>query len=115
MRDPHPLIIREVQTQAIGDLLWAPGLPPAPVLAPAVTPPDPPNPRARDSAPVRPLHNPRQAVLHITAQLRVGRELGGLPPPAAPVGVPLRGRCPIGQRAAASPGIAAQLPRNRRG
>ena len=114
MGDPHRIIIREVQAQPIGDLLRAPGLPPPPVLARAVTPADPPNLRARDNAPVRPLHSPRQAVLHIAAQLRVGRQLGGLRSPAAPVGVPLRGRCPIGQRAAASPGVTAQLPRDRR-
>src|SRR5438445_1784423 len=37
VRDPHRFIMREVEPQPAGDLLRAPRLRPAPVLAPAVT------------------------------------------------------------------------------
>ena len=107
MRDPHRLIIGEVQTQPMRDLLRAPGPPPPPVLARPMTPPDPPDLRARDRAPIRPLHSPRQAVGHIAAQLRVAGELGS---PAAPVGVPLRSRCPM----VSEPLRVAALRRNSR-
>ena len=72
----------------------------------------PPGPRQRTASGRS--HSPRQAILHIAAQLQVARKLGGLRSPAAPIRVPLRGRCPIGQRRRCESSVAAQLPRDRR-
>jgi len=42
VRDPHRLIIGEVQPQTMGDLLRTPRVAPTPILAPAMTTADPP-------------------------------------------------------------------------
>jgi hypothetical protein len=60
------------------------------------------------------LDNASQPVLHIAAQLVVDSELGRLGPACAAVGMPLRGRRAIVKAAAASRGVAPQLPRDRR-
>src|SRR5947208_1766109 len=63
MSHTHRLIIGEVNAQATGDLLRAPALSPAPVLARSVTAPAPADLRTRN-APVGPLHSPGKPVLH---------------------------------------------------
>ena len=79
--------------------------------------------RARSTAPgdgsgtalaVGPPHLSGQALLHVLAQPVVDRELGGLRALGALLGMPLRHRRPVVQRAAARRGVAAQLPRDRR-
>ena len=113
VRDAHRHIIREVQAQPIGicsglqDLAHRRSLR-GPYACRSIDPPDR-RQRTRQAAAQH-----RTGGVHIVAQLRVGGKLCGLRSPATPVGVPLRGRCPIRQRAAASPGVAAQLPRDRR-
>ena len=69
---------------------------PAPIRPPAVTTTLPRHPRTVDIDPVGTLHRPRQAGLHVGAQLEVDRELGRLGPLGALVGMPLRGRRPVG-------------------
>src|SRR5436309_2941628 len=87
MRQTHRLIIGEINAEASGDLLRAPALSPAPVLARSPTPPAPADLRTRDAA-VGPLHSPGKPRLHIGPQLRVHRELGRLRSPGATLSMP---------------------------
>jgi hypothetical protein len=114
MGDAHRLIIGEVQAQPVGDLLRAPRPRPAPVLPPAVAAADPLHPRAVDRDPVRALHRPRQAVLHVAAQLAVHGALRGLGAPRPHVGVPPGRRGPVLEPAAASRGVATEFSGDRR-
>jgi transposase-like protein len=114
MGDTHRLIIGEVQAQPVGDLLGAPRTRPAPVLPPAVAAADPLHLRAVDGDPVRALHRPRQAVLHVAAQLGIHGELRGLGAPRPLVGVPLGGRGPVLEPAAASRSVTTELSGDRR-
>ena len=76
-------------------------------------PPDPPNLRARDRAPVRPAGQPRQAVPHIAAQLQVGRKLGRLRPRYA--GRRATARSMLDRSASRCESrVTTQLPRDRR-
>src|SRR3982751_1502753 len=111
--DAHGLIIGEVEPQAAGDLFRAPRRGPPPVLptpVPAALPgPDrPPEPR-----PARGDDQPGEPVLHVAPQRLVDRQLGRLRTAGGAVGVPLRGRGPVRQSAAARGGVAAQLARDR--
>ena len=115
MRDPHRLIIREIDPQAGRDLLGAPRPRPAAIRAAAVTPADPAYPWTRDRGPVRPLDHAGETVLDVASQLFVAGELRGLRTLGAPISVPLRSRDAVLKTAAARGGIAAQLARDRRG
>ena len=114
VRDTHRLIIRELQTQPVRDLLRAPRLRPAAVLAPAVTPPDPRHVRTDHQTAVRAAHSAVQSVLHIGSQHRVDDQLHRLRASGPPVRVPLRGARAIDQTATSCPGVATQLARDRR-
>ena len=66
-----------------------------------------------DCRPVRGDDETGQPVLHIALQRRVDRQLGRLWTAGGAVGVPLRGRGPVRQTAAARGGVAAQLAGDR--
>ena len=113
--DAHRLIVREVERQAPGDLLRAPGPGPSPILPPSMPTALPGHGRAgngerrserRPCRPVGPAHRP---------QCRVGRKLRRLRATSGSLGMPLRRRRTILQAAASRGGIAPQLPRDRRG
>src|SRR5207247_809921 len=78
VRDPHRLIIGEVDRQAVRDLLWTPSRRPAPILAATMPASDPTDVRASDLGPVRALDHAGQAVLDVLAQPVILGELGGL-------------------------------------
>jgi hypothetical protein len=79
-----------------------------------MAPTDPLHVGTVDRDAVRPLHSAGQTDLHIAAQHRAHGELGGLRAPRAPVGMPLRGRGPVLESAAAGRGVAPQFPGDRR-
>ena len=113
VRDPHRLIIGEVDPQPVGDLLRAPRRGPAAVLPAAVATTDPAHLRAGTGCPSG-RSTARAAGPARTRAAVVGGELRDLRAPGAPIGVPLRGRGPVVQPAAPGRGVAAQLPRDRR-
>jgi hypothetical protein len=113
VRDPHRLIIGEIQKQPVSDLLWAPGLRPPSVLSGAVTPAGPPHIRASHRGSVRPFDGTRETILRIAVKLRVDRELRGLRPLGATVGVPLRGAGPALQITTTGASITTKLPGDR--
>ena len=114
VRDAHGLIIGEIDPEAVGDLLWAPGPGPAPIRSAAVASADEPHIGAWHQLAVGSGDRAGQAVLHVRLQPSVRGELGHLGAAGAPFCVPLRGRRPIGHPVTASRGVAAKLPRNRR-
>jgi hypothetical protein len=114
VRDPHRLIIGEIDPEPVSDLLRAPRLPPAAIRAAAVTPATPAHLGAGHSDPVRSLHGAGETVLDVSSQLAVGGELRCLRTLGAQIGVPLRDRGAILKRTTASRGIAAQLAGDRR-
>ena len=115
VRDPHRVIIGEVDAQPVGDLLRAPGARPPAVLTPRLVPPVPrPGRRPRHRGPVRPANLPRQPFLHVLPQPLVTYELRGLRTPSHHLRLPLRDRRPILQLPAASGRIASQLSGDRR-
>jgi hypothetical protein len=107
--DAHRLVIREVDRQAPGNLLGAPGFRPPPILAqarPTVFPPDGATSSAR-AAWRR--HDTGKSFLHINAQGRVERKLARLGAAGRSICVPLSGRRPISHSAAVGGGIAIEL------
>jgi len=114
MRDAPRLIIGEVQAQPARDLRRAPRPRPAAIPAATARPADPRDVRAAHRDTIGSLDNASEPVLDIAPQLIVDGELGRLGPPRPPVGMPLRGRRAIVKPAAASRGVASQLPRDRR-
>jgi len=114
VRDPHRGIIREVEREPVGDLLGAPRLRPAPILAATVAAADPAHLGSGDARAVRGRDDPGEPLLHIPPQRLVRGQLGRLRSPRAPVSVPLRGRCPVLEPTAAGRGVAVQLARDRR-
>jgi hypothetical protein len=114
VRDPHRLIIGEIDPEPLRDLRRAPRLPPAAIRAAAVTPATPAHLGAGHSGAVRPLDSAGETVLDVSSQLAVDGELRGLRTLGAQIGVRLRGRGAILKRATASRRIAAQLARDRR-
>lgn len=111
MRDPHRLIIRELDRQPACDLLWAPGGGPAPVLAARLVPAVPrQGPRPRDELAAGCADHSGQPVLHVLAQPLVHHQLGGLGAGCTAIPVPLRDHGPVDERAATGTGVAPQLP-----
>src|SRR5918995_596068 len=113
VRDPHRLILREVNPQSVRDLLRAPRPRPTPILAPPVSTTDPGHIGTRHELAVRPGDPPREAVLHVLAKPFVLGELGDLRAAGTPLCVPLRCRRPVLEAIRASGGVAAELPRDR--
>src|SRR5918911_759061 len=114
VRDPHRLIIGEIDPQAVSNLLRAPRSGPPAVLATPVTTPNPANVPASNSLPVRAGARPSEPVLHVSPQRIVPGQLGQLRAPATSIRMPLPSRGPILQVTAASRGVTAQLTRDRR-
>src|SRR6266545_4282283 len=85
---------------------------PAPVLTAPVTPPDPAHGRARHLAAVGGGDGAGEPVLHVVPQRVVGGELGRLGAPGTALGMPLRGRRPVLQAAAAGRRVASELTRD---
>jgi hypothetical protein len=113
-RDPHRVIIREVQAQPVGDLLRAPRPRPAPIPSATAAPADPRDLRTGEGDAVGTLHAASQPLLYVTAQPIVNRQLRRLGALRARIGMPLRCRRPVVQAAAARRGVAPQLARDRR-
>src|SRR5215212_2833589 len=109
------LIAGKVEPQPLGDLLRAPRPGPLPVLPPPLPAALPRNDRPADGSPARGGDHAGQPVLHICLQRRIGHQFRWLWAAGGPFGVPLRGRRPVVQATAARRGVAAQLPRDRRG
>ena len=115
MRDPHRLIIGEVDSQPVGDLLRAPRCRPPAVLtarlvrdrstarSPAPAPPS--RPGAEPARPAAPARTPASA-----RQPRASRSSDAGPP----LRLPLRDRRPVLELPAAGSRVAAQLPGDRR-
>src|SRR6266511_5592702 len=99
--------------EPVGDLLRAPRAGPAPVLTTPVTPPDPAHGRARHLAAVGGGDGAGKPVLHVLPQRVVRGELGGLGAPSTALGMPLRGRRPVLQAAAAGGRVPPELTRDR--
>src|SRR5215211_2449591 len=114
VRDPHRVIIGEVDPEPIRDLLRTPRLRPPPIPTATMA--------ATDEAHIRPGHrlavrlsdDAGKPLLHVLAQRVVRRELRDLRPARASLRVPLRRRRPILQPVRARRCVAAQLPRDRR-
>src|SRR3954454_16515925 len=113
--DAHRLIAGKVEPQPLSDLLRAPRPGPLPVLPPPLPTALPGHDRPAEGSPAGDSDHAGQPVLHISLQRRVDRQFRWLRAAGGPVGVPLRGRRPVVQATAARGGVAAQLPRDRRG
>src|SRR6266542_272595 len=114
VRDPHRLIIGEVDPEPICDLLWTPRLRPAPVLTATVPTTGETHSRPRRRLAVWSRDRAGEPLLHVLAQRVVGGELRDLRAARAPLCVPLRGRRAVLQAVRARGRVAAQLPRDRR-
>src|SRR4051795_6289714 len=115
VRDPHARIIGEVDLQPGRDLLRAPRPRPAAVLATRLVAALPRLDRwPRNRGPVAAPDVAGEAILHVLAQSRVGRELGRLWAAGHQLGLPLRHRRPVLQLAASRRRVASQLARDRR-
>jgi hypothetical protein len=114
VRDPHGLIIGEVDPEPVRDLLRAPRRGPAPVGPAPVAPSDPPHVRARHNCAIWPGDRAGEPVLHVRAEPLVCRQPRNLRAPRTPLCMPLRRRCPVVQPVRARGRVAPQLPRDRR-
>src|SRR5215207_7680894 len=110
MADAHGLIVREVDRQAAGDLLRAPGVGPPPVLPRSMPTAFPGHGRAGNRSPARSDNDASQSFLHIGSQSCVECKLRLLWAASGSLGVPLRGCRAILQAAASGGGVAPQLP-----
>ena len=109
--DAHGLIVREVEPQAAGDLLRAPGSGPSPVLPRPVPAALPWHNRTSDCRAAWCADRASQPVLDIPPQRGVDHQLRRLGAPGGSVGVPLGGGGSIVQAAASR---VAALRRNSR-
>ena len=98
-----------------GDLFRAPGRRPPPILPRPVAATLPRHGGPGIGRPVRRDDEAGQPILYVTLERDVERQLGYLRTTGGAVGVPLRGRGPVLQPAAARGGVAAQLARDRGG
>src|SRR5690606_2756794 len=113
--DAHGLIIREVDLQALRDLLRTPRRRPAPVLTTGLVQPFPRRrSRTRPDRAVRPANVPGEPVVDVLAQSRIGRQLGLLRALGCDLGLPLRGRRSVPRVCRSRGRIAAQLAGDRR-
>ena len=114
VRDPHGLIIREIDPEPPRDLLRTPRRCPPPVSSPSVTATRPAHLGSWHQLTIRAGDLTTQTILHILTKLVVGGQLRDLRAAGTPLRVPLSCRCPINHTTTTSCGVAAQLPRNRR-
>jgi hypothetical protein len=92
MRDPHGWIIGEIELEPVGNLLGAPRRRPAPVLASAVTPTNPPHIGARHERPIEFGDRTCQSILHVLAERMIDGKLRHFGTPSPPIGMPLSGQ-----------------------
>ena len=95
VRDPHGLIMGEIDPEPVRDLLRTPRLRPPTISPPAVMATRPLHFRPWHHPTVRVGDHPTQTIPHIPAQFVVGRQLGDLRAAGTPLSVPLRRRGPI--------------------
>jgi hypothetical protein len=114
VRNPHCWIIGEIELESVGDLLGTPGRCPAPILAPPVSPTDPPNVWTSQQRAVQFRHGASQTLLHVLAERSVDGELRHFRAPSTPIGMPLGSQGTIFQIAAAGRGVPSQFSRDRR-
>ncbi len=112
--DPHGVVVREVEPQAVSDLLWAPPPGPAPVLPTPMPPALPRHHRPGRRSPAWGSNRARQPILHIRPQRSVDCKSRCLRSPSGPLGVPLRRDGPVFEAAAACRRVAPQFARNGR-
>ena len=112
--DPHCSIFRKIETQAIGNLLRAPCRRPSSRLPRPVSAALPNCHWPKDLRLAWPRDHASQSFLHISPQCRIGRQLRRLRAPGSPLGMPLRGGCPILQPTTARCRISSKLARDRR-
>lgn len=93
--DAHRLVIREVDRQASGNLLRAPGFGPSSILAPAMLAALPRNGGTRNGSAARGCDNAGKSLLHISAQGYVERKVARFGPPGGSIRIPLGSCCPI--------------------
>src|SRR5271170_1487049 len=92
MANAHGLIVREVDRESAGYLLWAPGVCPPPILPPSMSTAFPGHGRAGHKSPARSDDDASQSLLHIGSQRRIDRKLPLLWPASGSLGMPLRCR-----------------------
>ena len=114
MADAHRRVIRIVEPQSLGDLLWAPCQAPSSAPASPVPSTFPKHCRAGNRNTAGSNNGARKPILHIGSQRRVRREFCRFRTTRRPLRVPLRGRRPVIKVAAARCRVAPQLPRDRR-
>jgi hypothetical protein len=107
MRDPHRVIMGEVDPEPVGDLLGAPRHCPAPVLAGTVAPAVPAHGGTGQPGTVRGRDHSCQSVLHVVSQLLLRSQLRHLWAFGLAVGMPLRACRPILEPSTAGRGVAA--------
>jgi hypothetical protein len=107
--DAHRLVIREVDRQAPGNLLGAPGFRPPPILTPARPTVFPPDGATTNASPDWRRDNTGKSFFHISAQGGIERKLGRLGAAGRSICVPLSGRRPISHSAAVGGCIAIEL------
>ncbi len=107
--DAHRLVVREVDRQASGNLLRAPGLGPSSILARAMPAALPRNGGARNGSAARGYDDAGKPLLHISAQGCVERKLSRLGPTGGSIRMPLGSCPPILQPAAAGGRVASQF------
>ena len=113
--DAHRLVVREVDRQAPGNLLRAPGPGPSPILSLAMPAALPGHGGTRNGNAARSHDDASQSLLHISAQGRVERKLRRFRATGRSLGMPLGGRRAILQPTAAGGCVAPQLTGDRRG
>jgi hypothetical protein len=107
--DAHRLVIREVDRQAPGNLLWAPGFPPSPIPVQARPAVFPPAGATTNASAARRSDNTGKPLFHISAQGDVARKLGRLGAAGRSICMPLSSRRPISHFAAVGGCIAIEL------
>src|SRR5262249_50765274 len=107
--DAHRLVVREVDWQAPGDLLGAPGFSPSPIPGRGQPTVIPPNGATTNAGAAWWRDNTGKPFFHISAQGDVERKLGWLGAAARSIGMPLGGRRPIRHSAAVGGCIAIEL------
>src|SRR5262249_1664097 len=114
MRDPHRVILGEVDAESVRDLLRAPRPRPAPVLTTAVPTTSEAHLRAGHRLAVGPRPRAGGPVLDVLPQRGILGQLRDRRTARTALRVPLRRRRPVLQAVRARGRVATQLPRDRR-
>lgn len=99
--EAHSLVVRQVDRQALGDLLRAGRFGPSPILARAMPPAAVPrNGGTRNERATRSYDAPSKSLLYLGAQHCIERKRGRVGPAGGSIRMPLGSCCPIPQPAA---------------